>query len=415
MDTIVEETDTQTETDPNAAKGFGEIMQERLAEKSQPKETTKPAEPTKETAPVKEEAKDVTKPAAVTPVDDLLDAAFSGEPAKEKVEEATSPVEEFKDVTAGVTSEKVRERMVKMREKIDTLWKESQTLSRERADLQAKVKPALEDPDVQALIKAKDEELSRANEALLALNIDSHPEFKREFTIPREKHARNAAQKLQSYGGNGQALLDALYMPEGIRRDEAVAQLLESVPDYAKTKITGIISQIETLDEQAGERRANAPKTWEELNAKDLDSRRKKAEEYRGQVTTVFEDIKGQLSQDPVFRQLSDDIKGASEWNKDRDAAFERGLNHILGSDNTVQRSLITAIKGERFDAVKGLLVKERELRKAAERKVAEYEGVQPTVRGGKMPASKEGEEEKDLGFGDIVARRASRRSEGDD
>lgn len=420
--TVAEPETTETQqTDPDAKRGFGEIMQERLDKKTQPaetvKETPQPPKPASEpaTEPLKPD-----EPPATTPIGDVLDAALSKEPPKEKAAEApASPVDEFKDVTVGVTSEKVKERMIKMRGKIETLWNETQTLARERADLQTKVKPALEDPEVQQLIKSKDEELARANQALLALNIDGHPEFQREFTQPREKLARSAAQKLQSYGGNGQALLDALYMPEGIRRDEAVAQLLDNVPDYAKTKITGIVNEIEGLDDKAAEKRANAPKTWEELNARDLQARQKKAEDYRNQVKGVHEAIVNKLSENPFFRQYPEDIKGAADWNNGRNAALERGLNHILGSDNTVERSIEVAIKGERFDDVTNMLserlTKEWENSEALAKKLAEYEGVQPTVRGVAPPAGKESDDEKDLPFGEIVARRAGRRSEDTD
>ncbi len=417
MPSTVEETDTQTQTDPSANKStFGEFIQERLEEKTdkstpQLDEPAQPEKPAKE--PAAEPAKPAKEPTATTPVGDVLDAALSGAAAKSPTEEkATSPVDEFENVTDGVRSEEVKKRMVGMREKIKSLWQENQTIARERGELQGKVRPALEDPEVQALVKAKDEELNRANEALLALNIDSHPEFQREFTQPREKLARSAAQKLQSYGGNGQGLLDALYMPEGIRRDEAVAQLLENVPDYAKTKITGIVTEIEGLDDRAQEKRANAPKTWQELSARDLDARRKKAEEYQGQVKGLFEKVKGELSDTPFFREFGDDIKGASEWNKERSTAFERGLNHILGSDNTIERSMVTAIKGERFDGVAKMLTQERATSAELRKKLAEYEGVQPTVRGSRAPAGKEADEDKDVPFGEIVARRAARRSE---
>ena len=86
---------------------------------------------------------------------------------------------------------------------------------------------------------------------------------------------------------------------------------------------------------------------------------------------------------------MPDDIKGASEWNNRRKSVFERGLNHILGSDNTVDRSLEVAIKGEDYDNLAKMLVEERILRKAAEKLIAEYEGVQPKVGGGSAPAGK--------------------------
>ena len=288
MDTIVEEPKTETTTtDPDASKGFGEIMQARLEQKTAAKSEEKT--PT-ETAP--EPAKEATKnprkrPApATTPIGDVLDAALSKaapEPPKEP-----SPEDEFADVTDGVESETVKQRMIGMRGKIKTLWEENQTRSRELAELASKVKPPMESEEVKTLLKAKDEEIARANEALLALNIDSHPEFQREFTQPRQKLAQNAAKKLQGYGGNGQALIDALYMPEGIRRDEAISELLENVPDYAKGKITGIVTEIEGLDDRAQEKRANAPKTWEELSARDIEARRKKARsiEARSQECT---------------------------------------------------------------------------------------------------------------------------------
>ncbi len=408
METTVEETETQTQTDPNAGKGFGEIVLEQKEAREKPAVTTPPVT-IKETITT-------TQTPATTPIKDVLDAAFEKNETPETKEEdkPKSPDEEFANVTDGVKSEQVRERMVGMRGKIKSLWEENQEL-RKRVEQQPATRSALEDPEVQSLIKAKDAELQKASEALLAFNVESHPEFVREFTEPRQKLARNAAQRLQNYGGNGQALLDALYLPEGIRRDEAVAALLDTLPDHAKSKITMDITRIEDLDSRAAEKRANAPQTWEELSARDAEARRKKAEEYHGQVKGVFEDVKRELGNTPFFRQFGDDIKGAGEWNRDRDGAFERGLAHIIGTGNNMKRSLVTAIKGERFDAVADMLAKERDRRVTLERKLAEYEGVQPTVRGSSPPASSESEDENNLPFGEIVARRAARRSEGDD
>jgi hypothetical protein len=395
-----------------SSKGFGEIMQDRLDKKPAIEKTDAP---TKE-QPVKEPAKDVTKP-ATTPVRDVLDAVLSqDDPVKPTIEETKSPVEEFKDVTDGVRSEHVKGRMVKMRTKISDLWTENQKLARERGELQTKARPALEDPEVKTLLDAKDKELQQAREALLAFDIESSPEFKSEFVEPRNKLARSAAMKLQSYGGNGQELLNALSMPEGIHRDQAIEGLTANIPDYAKNKITGFVNQIEQLDEKANEKRANAPQTWEEMNARAIDRQRKAAEKYKSDVTTLYEGITKELAKDPFFRQVGDDVQGSSEWNTGVTGTLQRGLNHILGSDNTIERSLVIAAKGERYDSVAKIALDERARRIAAEKKVAEYEGVQPGFRGSRKPEPKgEDDELKDLPFGEQMARRAAARSEDSD
>jgi hypothetical protein len=395
------------------SKGFGEIMQDRLDKKPAVEKTdAPPKEPTK--APEKEPVKPAT-----TPIRDVLDAVLSQDDpavAKPTVEETKSPVEEFKDVTEGVRSEHVKDRMVKMRTKISDLWTENQRLAKERGEFQTKARPALEDPEVKALLDAKDKELQQAREALLAFDIESSPEFKSEFVGPRNKLARSAAMKLQSYGGNGQELLNALSMPEGIHRDQAIEGLTANIPDYAKNKITGFVNQIEQLDEKANEKRANAPQTWEEMNARAIDRQRKAAEKYKSDVTTLYEGITKELAKDPFFRQVGDDVQGSSEWNTGVTGTLQRGLNHILGSDNTIERSLVIAAKGERYDSVAKIALDERARRIAAEKKVAEYEGVQPGFRGSRKPEPKgEDDELKDLPFGEQMARRAAARSEDPD
>jgi hypothetical protein len=400
---VPERPDHDAPPEGEESKGFGEIMADRLEKKDAPP-------PEKESA--KEPAKEPTKP-ATTPVGDVLDAALSQAPVETKpAEEAKSPAEEFADVTAGVRSEDVKKRMVNMRSKIETLWTENQRLAKERGELETKVRPALEDPEVKTLLEAKDKELQQAKEALLAFDIESSPEFKQEFTEPRNRLARNAALKLQSYGGNGQQLLAALAMPEGMHRDQAIEDLTKDLPDYARSKVAGFITQIEQLDDKANEKRANAPQTWEEMNVRALDRQRKAAEKYKADVTTLYEGVTSNLIKDPFFKPLGDDVQGSSEWNAETKAALARGLNHVLGNDNTLERSLTIAAKGERYDAVAKMLVDERAARRAAERKVAEYEGAQPGFRGTRTPESKgEDEELKDLPFGEQMARRAARRT----
>lgn len=384
------------------SQSFGEIMQDRLDKK----ETSTPAkEPTK--APVKEPVKPAT-----TPIGDVLDAALSDVPPVDAQKELkVSPVEEFKDVTDGVTSEKVKQRMINMRTKISDLWTENKRITAERGELQTKVRPALEDPEVKALLDAKEKEIAQAKEALLAFDIESSPEFKAEFVEPRNRLARNAAMKLQSYGGNGQQLLAALSMPEGMHRDQAIEELTKDLPDYARSKVAGFVTQIEQIDDKANEKRANAPQTWEEMNVRALDRQRKAAEKYRSDVSTLYEGITAELSKTPLFKQFGDDMQGSSEWNADVKKSLERGLNHVLGNDNTLERSLLIAAKGERFDSVAKMLSEERTLRRAAEKKVAEFEGVQPGFRGASRPEAKAEEDDANLPFGELVARRNARRS----
>lgn len=399
---VPERQDLDAPPEGDESKGFGEIMRDRLEKKS---DTTPPAkEPTK--APDKEPVKPAT-----TPIGDVLDAALSQAEPVQKSEPAKSPAEEFENVTDGVRSEEVKKRMVNMRTKISDLWTENQKLATERGEIQSKVRPALEDPEVKTLLEAKDREISQAREALLAFDIESSPEFKAEFVEPRNRLARNAAVKLQSYGGNGQQLLQALAMPEGMHRDQAIEELTKDLPDYARSKVAGFVTQIEQLDDKANEKRANAPQTWEEMNVRALDRQRKAADKYRSDVTTLYERVSGELSKTPLFRQLGDDIQGSSEWNTDVKGALDRGLNHILGNDNTIERSLLVAAKGERYDSVAKMLVEERTKRQAAEKKVAEYEGVQPGFRGTRQPESKVDEEDANLPFGEQVARQRARRS----
>jgi hypothetical protein len=152
------------------------------------------------------------------------------------------------------------------------------------------------------------------------------------------------------------------------------------------------------------------------MNARAIDRQRKAAEKYKSDVTTLYEGITKELAKDPFFRQVGDDVQGSSEWNIGVTGTLQRGLNHILGSDNTIERSLVIAAKGERYDSVAKIALDERARRIAAEKKVAEYEGVQPGFRGSRKPEPKgEDDELKDLPFGEQMARRAAARSEDPD
>lgn len=260
----------------------------------------------------------------------------------------------------------------------------------------------------------KEATLAEYNDSITAINIELHPDFRREFVDGRKRLVDSAAAKLKSYGGNSEALIEALEIPEGKRRDAAIEEALgEDLSDSARAKILRGVADVEALDEKRAGIVKSPQQSFEELERKTQAQRDKEHAEIEQRKQTEFERITRELtSKIPTLRVMPDDVEDGSKWNAERKEDFDNAFK-MLRSDAPSHEIIATAIKGQRFDRVVNWLTENlrTEQKKSAslEAQVAQYEGSSPDMRGGKPPVKTALEANLERKPGDIFAEAMSK------
>src|ERR1043166_3299822 len=331
-----------------------------VQKKADAREKTAPTRVPKAETVKKEEAKP-----AVTPVGDVLDAALAKKPDAVKPEVQADPAEEFKDATEGVKSDVVKDRIVKLKTKLSDVWKERESIAKERDELKGKVRPALEDPEVKKMLEQKDAELAEYKKSIIGLDIRLDPEFRREFVDGRNAMVQRAALKAKSYGGNSDAIISALSLPEGKARDMAILEALENVDEAGKSKIQSQVLEIEKLDDRANEKLSNSQQTFQELEQRRSQQKYEANQQREKTIKAEFDNVVSVLSEKSnLVREFDPSVPGATEWNATVKGARERGLVHVMGGNgSTLPKAIEVSIKGELFDDVEKMLLSERERR----------------------------------------------------
>lgn len=352
--------------------GKTEPAQQKPAE-IQPEKTEAKKEPEKA-----EPAKEAPKSA--------LDAALEEKPADEKKDEDIS----LKDLPEKLSNEGRQDNWSKARKAIEARDLKINELSTQLS--QAKENPEVKSKlsELQSahdLLKAENDTL---RDAITAANVELLPEFRAKYIEGRNQLVAKAADKIKAYGGNAEALKDALALPEGARRDAALEEAMgDSLSDTAKTKIHAIVAQLDDLNEAAAGERANAQQAYERLTAKQKEELAQQQQQFESRKQQTFEAVTKRLqSEVPTLRMVDPSVPGAEEWNGGIKQAMESSQK-LFAPDANPEEIVAHAIKGSRYDALEKMFLESRKELAQAKQELTELSGAQPDARGGKQPAAK--------------------------
>lgn len=332
----------------------------------------------KKDEPPPADAKPAAKP---SPIDIAL--AEDKPPAEPKKEEAAPNIlAEFDDKKPNW--EKARGVMKTQSEEIKALHAAEQKL---KDDL-AKIDPKL--PENLTLTAKERDELKAKNAELLdiitKINVKYSPDYQEKFVKGREKEVERAITRVKQYGGNVEKFTDALALPEGRRRSEALEEALAEVKPIDQPRILGVLEKIQSLDDEAAELEANPQQAFEQLESKRAEERARQAAETERAMKSEFEKVGHDLkSKSPLLRTVDPTTEGGSDWNSDIKSAFTNA-ERMFGADATVQEQFERAVKGFRYDALEKMFVDTRKELKAAQTRLKEYEEASPDFQGRKKP-----------------------------
>lgn len=376
-------------TDPAATPpghtSFKDVLAVAEAEAA-PKTTTPPVVRGKE--PPKEQAKE--KPGKTAKPASALDALLAGKPVAEPKAEPETADDPLKDFPLDA-KDKDRN-YAGLRKKAEDGWARAHELEKKQATPDPKLTGELETlrktlTERETALQEREAKLAEYKDAMVAVNIELDPDYRREFIDGRKALVAGAAAKLKAYGGDEAALSEALALPEGRRRDEAIEAVTESLGDTAKAKILRGVAEIEALDERRAGILASPQASFEELQRRHSAQAQAQAEQSESVKKATFDKALRELATNvPTLGFADESLEGGKDWNAAR-ATNNAAALALLGNDTTPDQIVAASIKAADYDRLAGLFMEARKTIAEQSGRLSEYEGAQPSATLRKTPA----------------------------
>lgn len=362
-------------------KPFSEVLKSvETGEAATPPAEDKPTKE-KEAPPEKEKKTEVKGSAVTAEKKSPLDLALSEEKPVETKKEEAEP-----DVLAEFDEKKPN--WEKARGVMKTQSEEKKAL---RAELQ-RAQEALDKVDPKtgeslALATKQLEEFKQKNAELLdivtAINVKMTPDYQAKFVKGRSKEIETAVTRVQKYGGDVDKFNDALALPEGKRRSEALEEALAEVKPIDLPRIMSVLEKIQSLDDEAAELDKNPQTAFEELEGKRAAERQKQTEDFERAKKSEFEKVGAVISKSsPLLRTVD---PSETQYNEDVKSAFT-GAERLFGPQATLGEQFERAVKGFRYDKVETMLLETHKELKEARARLREYDEASPDFQGRKKP-----------------------------
>lgn len=324
-------------------------------------------------------------------------------PAKEgtKTEPAADPnAPDFSDVPREYTPGKTRAaQWDKLNAKADHYEALSTKRAQEVADLQAALEAAkastTPSTDVQARLTALQSERDALQARLEAVAVERSPRFEAQFK-PRQQAA--IAQAKQAVGPENAAKIESLLsMGESSYRDNAVEELLASLPPLRATKLTQAVADLDRLSAERASLASQSGELYKQWLSEEQSQRERQNAERIAKATTTFDtEVKAWES-----AGITPD-----------EVAAARSV--YTGKDATLQDASRAALWGAIGPRVAGALQEANARVVELEGELAKLRAAQPGVgaaASGALPSGS-GDDEDDpgiTGYAERIARQAAR------
>jgi len=338
-------------------------------------ETPKAPEPE-----VKPEVKDEPKPEVKTETPKSpLDVVTA--------DQKEAPKEEEDDVLKGFDENKPDWK--KAREVMKTQSREKRELAKTIAELKQTPKS---DPEEIARLKqqveTQQQALAEREELIKSVDVRLSEDY-RTLAKKRDDTVQKIADRAKSYGVDPAALISALALPEGRFKTEQIDGLMAEVAPSYKTKIDVLIEKLDEHNEAIFDFEKDAPKKYEELQAKREAAQREQQEAAVKNIQSEFTKISETLPADIVtLREVPEDVPGGTEWNQAIRNARENALRILSPGGSDFNESASVAVKGAHYDALMNMFLSDHKELVDARKRLAEYDSGGPDFKGGDKPKS---------------------------
>lgn len=366
---------------------FGDKFREEFAKiEAQTKQQPKPVE-----TPPEPPSKEVTSPSK--PEEPLSKPADAAQTPALKVE---SPLDAV--IAKGKPEEKPEEPdVLKEFDETKPDWKRARGVMKEQSqkikELESKISAPKASPDEVLALTKKTQELEAAlaerNQAIKAINAEYSPEYQG-LIKEREGQLAKISSRMKAFGGDGEALAEAVQMPMGRVRTAQIKEAMAELDSDDKARLHTLIENWESHEEKIADFRKDLPRQFDQMAAaRDAHMREQQAQAIK-QLETDFVKISEQLPDSIVtFREVPDDVPGGTEWNKEIGEARVTALRVLKPDGADFNESVSIALKGARYDTLEKRYLALHSDHLELKKRLAEYDSSGPDFKGAPKPTVK--------------------------
>lgn len=338
-----------------------------------PKEEPKVAEPPKE--PPKE-APPTAPPADVKP-ESPLDAVVAKGKEPEKPAEEPDVLKEFDEAKPD--------------------WKRARGVMKDQStkikELEFKLTAPKAAPDeVAALTKKTEElqaELTERENRIKAINAEYSTEYQT-MIQDRTSQLGKISSRMKAFGGDGEALAEAVALPLGKVRTAQIKEAMTDVDPDDRARLHTLIENYESHEDKIADFRKDLPKKFDEIQAVHENQVREHQAKMVKQLEAEFVKISEQLPESIVtMREVPDDVPGGTEWNREIVEARTNALRVLKPDGADFNESVSIALKGARYDTLEKRYLELHKDHTELKKQMAEYDSSGPDFKGGGKPTVK--------------------------
>lgn len=368
----------------------GELYEKALAEEQGDEQRAPEVKPEPAKPEPKAEEKKAAEPAAKPA--SALDAALAETPAEKKEEPAESVL---KDLPETLPREGRGEHWAKARAAIERHESTIGEQAKRIAELSQVAETAKSTPpETVQEIAALQKQLNEYKDAIVAVNVELDPEFRAKYVEGRTTLVTKAASKLSAYGGNGETLKEALGMPEGRSRTQAIKEALGDLEDVERSRVLSFVGEVEKLDDERADIQKDPQQAWEKLTRGQAEAKQRQEEQAEAYKKTVFDAVSKALPEKlTLIRPVDPSVEGGKEWNESI-AEIKENAFKLLGNDATPEQLAEAALWATAGPKIQERWLADRQELSKLRTALKEYEESEPGFRGGK-PAKKDAKQEK--------------------
>lgn len=277
-------------------------------------------------------------------------------------------------------------------------WKRAREVMRQQAqakkDLEAEIAKLKETPksspeEILALAKERDELKSKyqiQEERLKAVNYQYSETFQN-MVADRDAHIGKIQSRVERLGGDTEKFMAALAMPDGRAKNAQIKEALSEVDPEDRTRVHTLLETLDEKNEKLAKEVENAGPRWDELQAKRAAELAEEQAKGLKTIESTFTQIAAALPESvKTFREVPDDVPGASEWNAEIKAARETAMRVLTPGGSDQKESMEIAIKGGRYDSLEKRFLSVHQELVEARKRLAQYDSGGPDFKGGDKP-----------------------------
>lgn len=240
------------------------------------------------------------------------------------------------------------------------------------------------DPTLTTRLEELQKTLAERDTTIKALDARYTPEFQ-SLVKERQNQLGKIATRMKSFGGDGEALVQALHLPEGKVKTDQIKQIMDALEPAHQARIETLLEKLQDHDEKIYDFEKDLPAQYEQISARRQQEESQLFEKQLKDVDTNFENVASKLPVDVVtLREIDPDIPGAKEWNEPIKTAIAKGLSALKPGGADFNESAAIAVKGYHYDTVVKMLLETRQELVAERKRNAEFDKASPDFKAGK-------------------------------